>query len=336
MGFFGKYKSYKKNLEENRKYIVNLNRFAEEQIKKDFVVRLCPICNSKEGKVIFRAPVNEYIKCKTCGLVYAKKILGKDITRKFYENNHHNQNWWKRAYPILLDKKKNNKLSKPWFLSKILKFSKGREKCLEIGCGFGDLLFHLKPYFKSVEGVELNIFTSEVAGRLFGVKVHTKELNELKLKKGSYDCIILHQVIEHLDNFGLFYEVYRLLKHGGVIYIGCPYADSLSMKLFKSSHILLDPEHINMFNFKSFNKFADKYNLRIESIETDNDLDIQLNDLVLYLFNKKKFIHRFNDVVFLNPINLAVFFFSIWFLNKTRLLSRYGLGSYLQVVLRKK
>ena len=193
----------------------------------------------------------------------------------------------------------------------------------------------MKPYFKSVEGVELNVFTSKVGAELFDIKIHNKDLTKLKLKKSSYDCIILSQVIEHLDNLDLFYEINRILKPGGIVYIGCPYMDSLSMKFLKNKHIHVHSiGHINMFNFSSFQKFSEKYKFKIKSIETDNCLDIWFND-VIGLMYKKQFIHRFNDIPFLNPINVGFFLFSDWFFDKTKILSKYRLGSYLEVVLEK-
>lgn len=327
-------KDYKKYLRENIRYLINLNRFAIKELKQDKIIRPCPICNIYDSTFIFKAPVCEFVKCKKCDLVYAKNIFREKGFQRFYENNKYYQDGWKKRYKILKKKKENKLLKTPIIPDKILKFLKNRNKCLDIGCSFGENLFYLKPYFKYVTGVELNIFTSKVGLELFGIKIYNKNLAKLKLKKSSYDCIILNQVIEHLDSLDIFYEINRLLKPGGIVYIGCPHMDSLSMKFLKNKHIhVYGIGHINMFNFSSFQKFAEKYKFKIKSFETDNHLDILLNDIVS--IGSKRFIHRFNDVPFLNPINVGLFSFSNWFFNKTKLLSKYKLGSYLEIVLEK-
>ncbi len=331
-----RYKEYKKHLRKNIRYTHNLNRFAINELKKDKIKRKCPICNIPDSTFVFKAPVCEFVKCKKCGLVYAKYIFSEEGVQRFYENNKYYQDGWKTDHDVLLKNIKENKLSKPPIVDTILKFSKKKGKCLDIGCGFGELLYHLKPHFKSVEGVELNVFTSKVGAELFDITIHNEELTKLKLKSSSYDCIILNQVIEHLDSLDLFNKVNRLLKPRGILYLGCPYMDSLSMKLLKDKHIHINGiGHINMFNFHSFRKFAEKYKFNILSIETDNKLDVWFNDQISLLFNRK-FLHRFTDIPFLNPINVGSYLLSNWFFNKTKLLSKNRLGSYLKVVLEKK
>jgi hypothetical protein len=111
--------------------------------------------------------------------------------------------------------------------------------------------------------------------------------------------------------------------------------DSWSMKLFKEKHNAVDNfEHINMFNIKSFEQLAKKYGFVVESITTDETLDIQLNDLIM--MKSKHFIHRSNNIPFINPINVILYLISNMFFSKTKILSKNKLGSYIQVVLRKK
>jgi SAM-dependent methyltransferase len=275
------------------------------------------------------------VRCNTCGLVFPKRIFPSELFENFYAHSNIQYEIWKSELEVLREKLKTHTLPKPAYVDKILAMTNEEKKLLDIGCGLGETLHHLKPYFGTVEGVELNKFTSYEGSKLFDVKIYNMELSKAKLKKGSYDCIMLDNVIEHLGNMDIFYEIHRLLKPGGILYIETPYVDSLSMRIFKEEHNAVDNfEHIALFNFKSFRALANKYDFIIEDYRTDDTLDIQLNDLLKK--NSKNFIHRFNNVPFINPINMALFTFSNLFFSKTKLLSRYNLGSYIEVVLRKK
>jgi|GEM_PF-2819863 len=307
--------------EKTISYFDKLNEFAKKELKENGIARNCPICGIDNTDIVLKGTICDFVKCKKCGLIYAKTIL-KDIS-EFYKKNKEYEDGWK-----------NVKLSKTVSLGpvekKVLKLTKKRNKLLDIGCGFGKVLYSLKPYFNSVEGVEIGEFVSKIAREMFGLQIH-KDMNDLK--ENSYDCIILHQVIEHLDNFELFKGIHRLLHKDGILLIGCPYADSLSMKLFKDKHIHVKSiAHINMFNFKAFRELAKKYGFKIKSIKTDNNLDIRLSDLIS--LRRNDFLHRNNKMPF-NRFSSALFLFANFVLDKTNVLSMLRLGSYLEVVLAK-
>ncbi len=305
--------------EKTINYFNDLDTFARKELKYHGIKRNCPICGIDNQDIALPKAKYVFVKCKKCGLTYIKNIL--PDTDTFYENNKKYEEGWR-----------NTNIQKTKELDpqekRILKSVKNRGNLLDIGCGFGRTLYHFKDYFGSVEGIELNEYISKIGRDLFGVKI-TKNIEALE--DSSYDCIILHQVIEHLASFDLFKKVHKLLNKDGKVFIGCPFMDSLSMRILKQKHIHVQSiAHINMFNFKSFKAFAKKYGFKIESIKTDNNIDVRLSDFLC--IKKGNFFHRHNRIRF-NRFSSAIFLLTNFFLEKTNLLSKMKPGSYLEVVL---
>jgi len=329
-----KYIEYKIHLKEYIKYTLESREFIK-RLNGKLEENLCPICGINDYKDVFKTLAYEFVKCNNCELVYPKKLFKQEVFDEFYKEDEGQNKIWKSEYETLMLKKFKKELSEQSYVKIIKKYSLKKNKYLDIGCGFGESLYHLKHYFKSVEGIELNKYTSKMGSFLFNTKIYNKTLAKAKLKKGTYDCISLLNVIEHLYDLDIFYEINKLLKKGGIVYIECPFMDSLSMELFREKHNAVDNfEHINMFNIKSFEKLAKKYGFEVVNTTTDETLDIQLNDILMA--NSKNFIHRFNDIPFINPLNVFLYLLSNTVCSKTKLLSKYLGGSYIQVVLRKK
>jgi SAM-dependent methyltransferase len=75
----------------------------------------------------------------------------------------------------------------------------------------------------SVEGVEISPELSRFIEGKLGIRCHTGTLESLGLPGGSYDFIVCHDLIEHINQPGRFLsELGRILKPGGRIQIITP------------------------------------------------------------------------------------------------------------------
>ena len=335
-GIYVRFSRYRLNVDFWRNYIVQLQLWGVREVRDNskIIHRQCPICGEDNENMVLKAPVYDFVSCKKCGLVYTKYVLNQKEIDDFYSDNEIYQSAWKKLYEDIIKNKDVSTHNS--IVRNILDHRKADDRCLDVGCAFGKLLYELKPYFKKVEGVELNVRTSKISEKVFDIYIYTKKLEELNLPNSSYDVIILSQVIEHLNDVdSLFKEFYRILKPGGIVYIGCPNMDSLSMKLFKGKHEHVSSHgHVNMFNKKSIFFLAKKMGFKIKKIET-NRLDITLIDILHFYFNPKKFLHRYNYNIILTQISLFVQKITWYALEKSNLLQKWGKGSYLEVVLEK-
>ncbi len=103
------------------------------------------------------------------------------------------------------------------------------KRLLEIGCGNGVVMNQLEEKYQTiVDGCDLNMFAleqvGEVNGRLFCLNIFDRPKELL----GSYDGILLMDVIEHIEDHVEFLKTCaEYLKEGGFILINVPALNSL-------------------------------------------------------------------------------------------------------------
>lgn len=156
--------------------------------------------------------------------------------------------WWQRALrPVLL-----SAFRKPALYHYPEGFPRFRPGgwALDVGCGNGVFLSHLKRHGWNVVGVDLGRAAAEAAGRAFGIQVHVGALEEAPLAPASFDFIHLRHLLEHLpDPVATLAAVHRLLKPGGLLYIETPNVDSYGCRVCGPYwHPWESPRHLCLFS----------------------------------------------------------------------------------------
>ena len=95
-------------------------------------------------------------------------------------------------------------------------------KILENGCGVGMYVEHLSPFGGTVIGLEYD-FERTAEARIRSLHILNAAGEVLPLPSGTFDLILSHEVIEHVqDDRAAIYEMVRVLKPGGRAIIFCP------------------------------------------------------------------------------------------------------------------
>jgi SAM-dependent methyltransferase len=129
-------------------------------------------------------------------------------------------------------------------------------RILDIGCGKGALICSLYNLgFTHISGVDKFIPAEIDYGN--GVKVYKKELSELAAN--SYNLLMMHHVLEHIDEqVSELKECNRLLKKGGVLLINIPVLGK-AWEIYKQNWVQLDaPRHFVLHTLKSMAILAEK------------------------------------------------------------------------------
>jgi SAM-dependent methyltransferase len=93
---------------------------------------------------------------------------------------------------------------------------------LENGCGVGMYVEHLSPLGGKVIGLEYD-FERAARARINSQNIINAAGESLPLPSGTFDLILSHEVIEHVqDDRAAILEMIRTLKPGGRIVLFCP------------------------------------------------------------------------------------------------------------------
>lgn len=133
------------------------------------------------------------------------------------------------------------------------------KRVLDVASGEGYGSFLLRRWgAESVEGIDVDEQTVEIATRLFGgdgvhYQCHTAE--QLPFEDHTFDVVCSFETIEHLDHPELFLqEIRRVLKPGGNIILSCP-----NDPYYYKQGTPGNPFHKRQYTYFDFKQLAEKY-----------------------------------------------------------------------------
>lgn len=103
---------------------------------------------------------------------------------------------------------------------------------LDVGCGRGEIVKAAKDAGWDAVGCDISDEYAGYAREKNGVKALTGTIEQLQFEKESFDFISLVEVIEHLyDPLATVFELRRILKPGGILYLSTPNEESIYQSL---------------------------------------------------------------------------------------------------------
>ena len=122
---------------------------------------------------------------------------------------------------------------------------RGEGRVLDIGCGGGSYLYRLKSWGWNAYGVEPSA-AGVAQARSLGLHVYQGQLEEAAFPDSFFDVVRLNHVLEHLtDPHGALWEIKRIVRPDGLVYVTVPNTRSLNFWLFRENWYGLDiPRHV--------------------------------------------------------------------------------------------
>ena len=120
---------------------------------------------------------------------------------------------------------------------------------LDVGCGSGRWLVHMRQLGWQVTGVDFDPGAVAI-GRQQGLELACGSLEQQAFPAAGFDAITMNHVIEHLpDPVGTLRECRRLLKDGGKLVLVTPNSSSLGHRCFRQNWRGLEPpRHLHLFS----------------------------------------------------------------------------------------
>jgi SAM-dependent methyltransferase len=269
--------------------------------------RICPICGSKNSKVLYQVTCDEsarhfavnrksetffrlrehlanlwgakecsVVKCEDCDFGYASPYVGGD--KKFYDLAYQRSSYptWKFEFQETLD-----------FLSNI---SVDREKfsVLEVGSGDGAFVSQLTGMVSSdsICATEYSDYGAEQIKKL-GIEVYQSDFRENHKWIGKFAAVCMFQVLEHLDNLQAVFEgINRITKENAYLFLAVPNNKRINFNEANGALLDMPPNHIGRYTQKSFALIADRFGWEIKSNKVEQA-------------NSEKFLSQFSEYVYL-------------------------------------
>lgn len=279
----------------------------------------CPICRTSRLKMVGIPQISinlrnfvkndHYVfKCNDCCFyfVYPQIVFNRQTWEKFYNAEYFEDN---SRISIWLRKKDRKKR-----LNRLSRY-KNNEKInfLDIGCGKGEVIVDAQKRNWNVYGLDISDNRNAFA-KMMGISFILGDIFQAKFKDDYFDCIYMDSVLEHVDDpLGYLKEINKIMKKGGVLYIGVPNEDSLFNGIKKILYYIFGKKKISP-NLKPFatpyhiNGFT-KNSLRIVARDSKFEI-LQLRDFAgQFDFLKfKAFTKPFIINVILLPIHILAIF----------------------------
>jgi 2-polyprenyl-3-methyl-5-hydroxy-6-metoxy-1,4-benzoquinol methylase len=224
----------------------------------------CSFCQSSHVKKIFSKHGFSWVRCRQCGMVYVNPQLTEEAISNLYSSTYSEKS-------ASLEKKiqpQHLRILKQ--LSKIL----GKGKLLDVGCFKADFLNVAKSKDWEVYGTEISKHAIDYAKKVYGIGVDKGSLLDIKYEDSFFDVVTMNDVIEHLHDPKAYVEkVAKIMKPGGVFYVGTPNFNSLSRVLFgKHWGAVIFPWHLQYFSVRTLRRLLEQHGFKIKKVNTRNIL----------------------------------------------------------------
>lgn len=236
----------------------------------------CPICDSPELigysiDVKRNGPHISRVRCQACDIVFANPMADAGELNAFYQHYYQKGNFDQFGYQDLIIKKKREleAMSEHELGNEaafIYKYRTGG-RFLDVGAGLGAILMY-------VDKPEFELFVTELDADAIGfinsnfhqpVNAFQGELPDAGYPDNYFDYVCCNHVIEHVLDPKLYMdEMFRILKPGGILYLGTPNRKSNAYRLYrwvcsvrgKVPSIIDGIEHTFVFSMKNLRDLA--------------------------------------------------------------------------------
>lgn len=274
----------KKMREEDMRHYVNP---STGRVREDLCEYInCYICGRDDTELLFEKEGFDFVKCKSCGLVYVNPRLSPERTLKFY-NSRRFEYQFKNLF-IETAKYRQERLYSER-LDYIESYMKPG-KLLDVGCAAGHFVESAIGRNWDAYGVEVSTYATEFAQNTLKLKkIFNTTLIDAKFPNDYFDAVTCWDTLEHLtEPLANLKEIHRILKAKGMIFVIVPNFDSAEVMLFgKDCETIVADAHLIYFTPETLQKMLEKAGFKVVFQETKGiDIDHAIFNIANVCNNK--------------------------------------------------
>ncbi len=226
---------------------------------------VCYLCKKAENKTIQSGVRHgsgfKVKKCINCGLVFLYPTPDEKELRHYYKSQ------YRKDYrdPSSQERFSSDLSEAKIRLNRLKKNLASHISVLEIGCGTGAFLNIIRPFVKSVTGVEVDSDSQ----RWITDKLHIPVFSDIReINPGTrFDVIVMFHVLEHLpDPVAYLAQLKNFLAEGGRIFIEVPDIDDGLISLYnieKFKRFYFQRAHLYYFSKNTLREVCSKAGLKV-------------------------------------------------------------------------
>lgn len=229
----------------------------------------CPICqNQEEFTPLFPkfCTTNNFL-CNKCGLVFIPRSANK-FHELYKDEGYLNESADTSFKKQLMSKNFAIKRAQEQVgdIVKLAGIDLGGKKVLDVGCGYGAVLWVLKNRHDcKVLGIEPSRSACEYGLDVFDVEIIPALFEEQDLKQ-KFDLIICSHVVEHVSDLEFFMKkISSILSENGLVYIEVPNVLWPTGK-YKLENFFYE-QHLQTFSAYTLFKLFDQYGFKTKSYD---------------------------------------------------------------------
>lgn len=222
----------------------------------------CTLCRASSEHATRAHVVDGYqiVRCSGCGHLYVSPRPSMDEIHEIYgeeyfenpafESTDHDSYF---GYMDYLRDRERIQIRLSEVLARI-KRHEWQGRLLDVGCGLGFFVEVAQHEGWDAWGVELNKHAVDWANENVTSHVLRGTVDTLDFEDGSFDCVTMFDVIEHLDDPRAdLADVWRVLRPGGLLVIVTPDAGALVSRALGAHWLEMKraPEHLHFFSVDS-------------------------------------------------------------------------------------
>lgn len=243
----------------------------------------CDFCGADDATKRYEKRGFNMVQCNKCGLVYTNPRLKMEKIAALYDADYFQGHGFDKSIDYVKDvtehTSKDDFTLEDWDIENIRAllqrnsaFKIQNAKLLEVGCGTGVFLDKARKHRFDVHGIELSDYAANFV-RQMGIPVETKPIEEANFAPGSFDAIVMREVIEHLPHpLESLKTVYSWLKPGGVLFMATGNYDCPERKLKGADWFYFMPEgHLTIFSNTTMTNYLKKVGFSHVNVTNQGD-----------------------------------------------------------------
>ncbi|MBZ5511360.1 MAG: class I SAM-dependent methyltransferase [Acidobacteriia bacterium] len=238
----------------------------------------CPACGVSRPDHLPCGSRSEYqlLCCAACGILFSDPMVPADNAWYEHSEIYSARHQWLKHVAVSSQRPR-------WEFNEALKVvGSGATALLDVGCGFGDFLFHARRAGCDVTGIDFSAACVEFARTELGIQsVFNCSLEQLASRCSGqlFDAITIFEVLEHTaDPFEVLRSAKSLLRQGGQLCVSVP--GYRRWPALFDPDVDFPPHHLTLWSEQGLERLLERAGFRVIKVSRK---PLQAADLGLHI-----------------------------------------------------